>query len=90
MIDMIVRVPPELAYIAAAIVALYITGITVLARNETRSPKIPPMIGKLIRGLLFIQAAFCAAAGHAGWAAAAVLLALWPISGLVARRFYGS
>jgi hypothetical protein len=82
--------PHDVHLAPAIVIAVYIAGITVLARNETRSPKIPPMIGKLIRGLLFIQAAFCALAGHAGWAAAIVLLALWPVSGLVGRRFYGS
>ncbi len=76
--------------IAAAIATIYIAGVTALARTETRNPRIPPLIGALIRGLLFIQAGFCAYAGGVGWAAALLLLALWPISRLVASRFYAS
>ena len=53
-------------------------------RTETGNPRIPPLIGALIRGVIFIQAAFCAlSGGAAGWIAAGVLLALWPISRLV-------
>jgi 4-hydroxybenzoate polyprenyltransferase len=90
MLDNVLRIPPSLAFIAAAVITLYIAAVTALARTETRNPRIPPMIGALIRGLLFIQAAFCLAAGGAGYIAAALLLALWPISRLVGRRFYAS
>ena len=76
--------------LAACIILLYIAAVTALARNETASPRIPPLIGALIRGLLFIQAGFCALAGGAGYAAAILLLALWPVSRLVARRYYAS
>ena len=75
---------------AAVAITLYIAGVTALARTETRNPRIPPLIGSLIRGLLFIQAGFCLLAGGSGWAAATLLLALWPISRLVARHFYAS
>jgi 4-hydroxybenzoate polyprenyltransferase len=82
--------PPPLALAAGAAITLYIAGVTALARTETRNPRIPPLIGALIRGLLFIQAGFCLAAGGAGWMAALLLLALWPISRLVGSRFYAS
>jgi 4-hydroxybenzoate polyprenyltransferase len=85
-----IAVPPPLAVLAAAIITLYIAGVTALARTETRNPRIPPLIGALIRGLLFIQAAFCLAAGGRGWIASLLLLAMWPISRLVASRFYAS
>jgi 4-hydroxybenzoate polyprenyltransferase len=77
-------------FLPAATITLYIAGITALARTETRNPRIPPLIGSLIRGLLFIQAGICLAAGGSGWIAALLLLALWPVSRLVASRFYAS
>lgn len=81
---------PALA--AAALIAAYITAVSLLARRETENPAIPPLIGKLIRALILIQAVFCAIAGGlAGWASVAVLaLALWPLSRIVGKRFYGS
>ena len=75
---------------AAAFITAYIAAVTVLARTETRDPRIPPLIGLLIRGLLFIQAGFCFLAGGLGWIASLLLLALWPLSRLVAKRFYAS
>jgi len=77
-------------YLAAGVITLYIAGVTALARKETSNPRIPPLIGSLIRGLLFIQAGFCASAGGYGWVAAILLLALWPVSRLVSSRFYAS
>ena len=72
------------------VITAYICVLSAAARNETSNPRIPPLIGKLIRGLLFIQAGFCAYAGGIGWAAALLLLARWPVSRLVASRFYAS
>jgi 4-hydroxybenzoate polyprenyltransferase len=82
--------PPTVAIAAAGVITLYIAGVTALARKETGDARIPPLIGALIRGLLFAQAGFCIMAGGAGWAAALVLLALWPVSRLVGSRFYAS
>jgi hypothetical protein len=48
------------------------------------------VVGSMIRGLLPLQAALCAAAGPAGYPAAAVLLALFPVSAILGRRFAGS
>jgi 4-hydroxybenzoate polyprenyltransferase len=76
--------------VAPLVICAYITGVSLLARTETSNPRIPPLIGKLISGLLFIQAGFCAYAGGVGWDAAFLLLALWPVSRLVASRFYAS
>jgi len=75
---------------AAILITLYIAAVTALARRETANPRIPPLIGALIRGLLFIQAGFCAAASGSGWVAAILLLALWPISRFVSSHFYAS
>jgi 4-hydroxybenzoate polyprenyltransferase len=89
-IDMVFGVPSPLAISAAVFITLYIAAVTALARKEVANPKIPPLIGALIRALLFIQAAFCLAAGGSGWIAAILLLALWPLSRLVASHFYAS
>ena len=52
---------------------------------------LPPMIGTLIRSIIILQAAFCAAAGDViGALAAAGLIILWPISRAVGKRFYAS
>ena len=77
-------------FLPALLITLYIAAVTALARAETRNPRIPPLIGSLIRGLLFIQAGFCLLAGGSGWLAALLLLALWPLSRLAACRFYAS
>ena len=47
-------------------------------------------IGGLIRGLLFIQAAFCATVSGPGTLAAGILLLLIPVSTLLAKRFYAT
>ncbi len=49
-----------------------------------------PSIGRFIRGLLLIQAAFMASSGLDGGIAAAITLAAWPLSVVGARRFYAS
>lgn len=56
------------------------------------APFLPPLIGAHIRVLLVLQAAICwfADPWEIGPWAAAVLLAMWPISTLVSRRFYAS
>lgn len=80
------------ALVAAGVITMYITAVSLLARRETENPAIPPLIGKLIRALILIQAIFCALAGDiTGWVCAAILaLALWPLSRIVGKRFYGS
>ena len=56
------------------------------------APPLPPLIGAHIRLLLPMQAAFCflAEPWGSGRIAAIVLLACWPLSRLVSRRFYAS
>jgi hypothetical protein len=52
---------------------------------------LPAVIGKLIRLLLVLQAAFCAATGPGlGSLSAALLILCWPLSRAVGQRFYGS
>ncbi len=47
-------------------------------------------IGGLIRGLLLMQAAFCATVSGPGTLAASLLLLLIPVSTLLAKRFYAT
>lgn len=47
-------------------------------------------VGTFIKGLLLIQAAFCAIVPMSGIPAAVALLLLWPVSTLLAKRFYAS
>lgn len=64
-----------------------------IAMRLTRDPAapVPPEIGNLIRALLLIQAAFCAAVGGLeGSFAAAILVLMWPLHRLLSRWFYAS
>ena len=61
-----------------------------LLRGTPPPPVVGRSVGALIRGLLLIQAGFCALGGVPGLAAAAGLLILWPVSAAAARRFYAS
>ncbi len=76
--------------------ALFILAFAISANTAwelARQPQLPlpPMIGKLIRLLLVLQAAFCAATGDLpGSAGAALLIVLWPVSRAVGKRFYAS
>ena len=80
---------------AAMVLLCYIYAVSVLARREVETGR-ASLIGALLRGLLPLQAAFCLCAsfflgaGWLGWGAAAVLLALWPVAGLLSKRFYMS
>jgi 4-hydroxybenzoate polyprenyltransferase len=75
--------------IAAGAETLYIAMVTQLARGETRGGTrwTPARIGMLIGALLWIQAAFCIAAGGAGVWIGIALAALWPVLRVLRRRF---
>lgn len=76
------------------ILLLAIVMVVALAGRMFRSPApaLPPIIGAHIRLLLPLQAAmsYMAAPWDLGPPSAAVLLACWPLSSLVSRRFYAS
>lgn len=58
--------------------------------REPNSP-VPPVIGQLIRLLLLVQTAFCAAIGTVESSlCAALLLVAWPVSRAVSKQFYAS
>ena len=65
-------------------------------RSLGSAPRIPPAIGKLIRGMLIMQSAFCTACISVVLTVppvlflAALLLIAWPVSRAVSRRFYAS
>lgn len=79
---------------AAAIFALALLGAAWLLVLLLRKPArpLPPLIGAHIRILLPLQAAACYFADpwDAGRYSALLLLAAWPISSIVSRRFYAS
>ncbi len=87
---------PADAFIGAiamrAILALALLFSALVAWKLTRDPTVPvpPAIGRFIRLMLFLQAAWCAHTGGMGLIFASLLLAMWPISRAVSRRFYAS
>jgi 4-hydroxybenzoate polyprenyltransferase len=76
-------------FIAASAIA-WSTWQGLRLRNIPSGPVLGSSIGGLIRGLLLLQAAFCALGGRPGLAVAAGLLALWPLSVWAGRRFYAT
>jgi heme O synthase-like polyprenyltransferase len=84
---LLVNVSLFLCFFAFAVLQAAITTLAI-----SRGAPLPPAIGAFIRVLLPLQAAFCAASNN-GWFAGApalLLLALWPVSRLLGRRFYAS
>jgi len=79
------------ALAAGLVLTAYVAVVTTLARREVETGR-AHLIGALLRGLLPLQALFCLLAntGWPSWLAAASLLALWPLSGVLAKRFYMS
>jgi len=79
-------------WIAAGVLTAYVSAVSQYARHETEDPARPARVGALLRVLLILQAVFAAVSGADGaaWTAAIVLTALWPVAGLLSRRFYMS
>ena len=65
---------------------------SLLLRVGKKQLPLPPAIGGLIRVLLFVQAFYClcAPAGLVSIVSACALIALWPVSRAVSKRFYAS
>ena len=73
-----------------AVAALSALAVAIQLARDAAAP-VPPRIGQLIRLLLLLQTAFCAAAGTVESSfAAALLLIAWPVSRAVSKRFYAS
>lgn len=88
---------PVRVWIAAGGLTLYIAGLTALARHECDPDRKiafirPALIGKLISGLLFLQAGLILAVnrGRAGLAVVIFLAALWLLNRYLNRRFAAS
>ncbi len=59
--------------------------------RQAREPaKVSRTIGRFIRNLLLIQAAFCCLGSEIGAGTAVLLLVCWPISKMLGKRFYAS
>jgi hypothetical protein len=67
-------------------------GLVLLTRLLRAPSPLPPLIGAHIRLLLPYQAAACwfGASQSIGPECALILLALWPVSKVVSKRFYAS
>jgi len=84
--------PDKLASGLLLIVTLF-AALLLLRQLLTKPvPALPPLIGAHIRLLLPLQAAACwfGASQGIGPACALILLAVWPLSRLVSKRFYAS
>lgn len=75
---------------AAVCVAVYIAYVSLVAKRETEDSAVPARVGKLIRGLLILQALICVVAGGQGVVAGICLLCMWPIGVVLSRRHYAS
>ena len=72
------------------VAALSAFSVALQLTRDAAAP-VPPRIGQLIRLLLLLQTAFCAAAGTIESSLAATLLLIaWPLSRAVSKRFYAS
>lgn len=81
------RTTPGVLFLVAIFSA---TQVAMRLTSNAETP-VPPQIGQLIRLLLLVQAAFCAALGGVeGSLAAGALVMLWPISRFVGLWFYAS
>lgn len=72
----------------AVVLATGMTGLT-LARGASPAEK-QRSVGRFIRALVLIQAAFCALVVGPGTAAALGVMLLWPATLLLSKRFYQS
>lgn len=73
------------------LLAIVISAQTAWQLTRVDSGPLPPAIGQLIRLLLPIQAAFCAASGEmVGSFWCGVLIFFWPLSRALGQRFYAS
>ena len=78
-------------YIAFALLAVLVAAVAAVRLGGKPEPRmVQKTIGLYIRNLLPIQAAFCALLPSYGWVIAGALVAMFPLAGLVGRKFYAS
>jgi 4-hydroxybenzoate polyprenyltransferase len=84
-------VAPRLApavYLGATVLLAYLIGLTLIARHETRNPRLPALVGALIAGICLLDAAMLLLCGHL---AAAVVAALgFPLTRRLQRQVPGT
>jgi 4-hydroxybenzoate polyprenyltransferase len=60
-------VAPELSlavYLGSALLLAYLVALTAIARNETRNPRLPALVGALIAGICLLDAVLLVLCGH--------------------------
>ena len=78
-----------LVFVAAG--AVFWAGRCAISLGRTPAPQHVQLgVGMLIRGLLLLQASFCCLFGPHGLIAAAALIVIMPLAGLVGKNFYSS
>jgi len=78
----------SLVYVGAALQLGYLVGLTLVARHETRNPRLPRLVGLLIAGISVLDSAILLALGHP--IAAAIAAAGFPLTRLFQRRIAGT
>jgi 4-hydroxybenzoate polyprenyltransferase len=84
-------VAPRLAapvYVGGGLQLAYLVGLTLVARHETRNPRLPRLVGQLIAGICLLDAAVLVVVGHP--LAALVAAAGFPLTRLFQRRIAGT
>jgi 4-hydroxybenzoate polyprenyltransferase len=84
-------VAPRLApavYAGAAILFAYLVALTLVARHETRNPRLPALVGALIAGICLLDAAMLLLSGHP--LIAALAAAGFPATRRLQRRVPGT
>lgn len=83
--------PSRTPFTALSLLALFASLHAASELLARPAPPLPPIIGKLIRLLLPLQASYAAATGEPfGAAIASAILLLWPLSRIAGRFFYAS
>jgi hypothetical protein len=84
-------VAPRLAspvYVGGGLQLAYLVGLTLVARHETRNPRLPRLVGQLIAGICLLDAAVLLVVGHP--LPALVAAAGFPLTRLFQRRIAGT
>jgi 4-hydroxybenzoate polyprenyltransferase len=82
---------PHLAaavYVGGGLQLAYLVGLTLVARHETRNPRLPRLVGQLIAGISLLDAAVLLVVGHP--VAAVIAAAGFPLTRLFQRRIAGT
>ncbi len=80
--------PPARLYAGGAALLLYLVALTAIAKNETKHPRLPKLVGQLIAGISLLDAAVLALLQQWPWAAAAVVAFL--LTRRLQRRIAGT